>query len=234
MIKNCIICKIEFNPDHWRQKACSKICSKELKHLNRLKESDQVKKPKVQKTCKICNNDFLTRLPTKITCADKCRMINKRNSSNIRNKINRKIIRENRSPIIKNCIVCYNKFEVNKSGGVTVCSITCKDIQTKRRNKKWNDENPEKVLQYDIKRLTKLGLEFKLPSQKYAYALGSWTKVVRNTLGNLCLVCDSIIGLNIHHIFPKTKHPKLSLNPNNGIPLCKIHHKEIHDLNGWR
>ena len=142
MIKNCTICKTEFNPDHWRQKTCSKICSKELKHLNRLKEYDQVKKPKIQKTCKICSNDFETRLDFKITCSKTCSKINKRNFIRLYNKNLRK--KQPKKIIIKNCITCNNNFDLIKHHGtskINTCSDDCRKIHKNRMTKKWHEEN---------------------------------------------------------------------------------------------
>lgn len=92
------------------------------------------------------------------------------------------------------------------------------------------EKNPEKFYRQNIKQLKKLSIPFKLPHQEYLNALISWTKTVRKTNGNYCAVCGSAHKLNSHHILHKAKYPELSLNLNNGIPLCKIHHREVH---GW-
>lgn len=94
--------------------------------------------------------------------------------------------------------------------------------------KKYQKNNPEIILKGQIKHLKKLGKELKLPYKKYEWALHSWNKTIRKLLGGKCLVCGSTFKVNIHHLFHKAKYPKLSLNINNGIPLCKIHHREAH------
>lgn len=91
--------------------------------------------------------------------------------------------------------------------------------------------HPEKMLVYNINQLKRMALPFRLPFRQYEYALQSWTKTVRKMCGEFCSICGSTNRLNSHHILHKAKYPKLSLNPNNGIPLCFIHHKEVH---GWR
>ena len=106
--------------------------------------------------------------------------------------------------------------------------------ENKEYDKKYRQNNPEVSLKSNRKSMTKLGLEFKLPYQEYSYALLNWTKSVRKILGEYCSICGSKDGLNSHHIFPKAIHPKLSLNVNNGIPLCKEHHQEVHRLNPKR
>ena len=94
--------------------------------------------------------------------------------------------------------------------------------------KEWCLKNPEKKLKSQIKILTRLGKTLKLPYKEYAWALFSWAKIVKKQQGDQCVICDSKNKLHIHHIFSKAKYPKLSLNLNNGIPLCKIHHQEAH------
>ena len=108
-----------------------------------------------------------------------------------------------------------------------------RDILIKKK-KEYHKNNPEVNLKYKMKALAILGKEFKLLSWDYKYALISWTKSVRKILGEYCSICGSKDGLNSHHIFPKAIHPKLSLNINNGIPLCKEHHQEVHRLNPIR
>jgi len=83
-------------------------------------------------------------------------------------------------------------------------------------------------LKSQIKYLTKLGKELKLPYRQFSYALQSFNLIVRKQKGNQCGVCGSLDRVTIHHLFYKYWYPQLSLNVNNGIPLCKIHHNEIH------
>lgn len=99
------------------------------------------------------------------------------------------------------------------------------------QSKKWNKSNPEKRLIISKRHLEKLGIPFKLPGRQYGMALESWGKSVRKLLGDECIVCGSTDTLNSHHILYKALHPELSLNINNGIPLCKEHHLEVHRLN---
>jgi hypothetical protein len=99
------------------------------------------------------------------------------------------------------------------------------------QSKKWNKSNPEKRLIISKRHLEKLGLPFKLPSRQYGMALEAWGKSVRKLLGDKCIVCGSTDKLNSHHILYKALHPELSLNINNGVPLCKEHHLEVHRLN---
>ena len=92
----------------------------------------------------------------------------------------------------------------------------------------YKKENPKIFLKIQIKQLIKIGKQLKLPYKEYSWALQSWTKIVKKQQGGQCVVCGSKNKLNIHHILHKSKHPRLSLNPNNGVPLCIIHHQEVH------
>jgi 5-methylcytosine-specific restriction endonuclease McrA len=95
---------------------------------------------------------------------------------------------------------------------------------------KYNHLHPEKQLKHRIERLKKLGKIFDLSYPEFRDALFSWSKTVRKINGNQCAVCGSKHGLNSHHIFLKSKYPELALNENNGVVLCRLHHRECH---GW-
>lgn len=98
------------------------------------------------------------------------------------------------------------------------------------KSKIWAKNNPEKMLEIQIRQMTKLGFPFKIPPQQYAYALTSWSKTVKHLGNGLCQVCNMKSEIS-HHIVHKSKYPELSLNVNNGIPLCKKCHYEVH---GWK
>lgn len=42
--------------------------------------------------------------------------------------------------------------------------------------------------------------------------------------------CNKKNGLNAHHIKTWAGFPGLRFDPNNGITLCKYHHKQVHGL----
>ena len=100
------------------------------------------------------------------------------------------------------------------------------------RTSKYQKDNPEVSLKSHKKHLEKCGnWYYKRDHQSYMSALVSWTKVIRKRDDNDCQICGEDAKF-VHHILFKAKIPKLSLNENNGISLCKIHHDEIHRLNG--
>lgn len=95
------------------------------------------------------------------------------------------------------------------------------------RHREYVEKHPEKRLMWNVKYLTKIGNELKLPCYNYQYALSAWCKTVKFQQGDKCW-CGSDDQIQVHHIFHKVAYPKLSLNPNNGIPLCAKHHYEVH------
>ena len=98
--------------------------------------------------------------------------------------------------------------------------------------KRWEDKNKERSLQNRKIRISKLGANFDLNSDQLIYALFNWSKVIKER-DISCVICGLSDNLHSHHIFQKSKHPKLSLNLNNGITLCQKCHHEYHKLNGF-
>lgn len=89
------------------------------------------------------------------------------------------------------------------------------------------ENNPEKKFDINIRYLNKLSQPVNMDRFEYQVALMSWTKTIRKRFDNLCQICFNKAD-HSHHIFHKAKYPKLALNLNNGIPLCKSHHHEVH------
>lgn len=53
-----------------------------------------------------------------------------------------------------------------------------------------------------------------------------WRKAVLQRDGYKCIWCRSIKNLDVDHIKPKLKYPKLVFNIDNGRTLCKLCHKK--------
>lgn len=100
----------------------------------------------------------------------------------------------------------------------------------KERKKKYAKEhyNPERQLAANIRHIKKYSIKLQLPDKKYKYALTAWSKLVREKDEKKCQICGSTKRIHAHHIFEKSKYPQLSLNPNNGIVLCTLHHHQTH------
>lgn len=77
-------------------------------------------------------------------------------------------------------------------------------------------------------RFKKMAREVKMSFKEYRYALKIFNQTVREQQGNCCIICGSRYKVTIHHLFFKGFFPKLSLSPNNGVPLCYIHHSQVH------
>ena len=94
-------------------------------------------------------------------------------------------------------------------------------------NRKWEKKNPEKVLQRYQRHIAKIGRELDLSYHAYQFALRKWSSFIRDIQDNKCQICGKQ-AVAVHHIIHKVLYPKLSLNINNGIGLCEIHHNEVH------
>lgn len=50
-----------------------------------------------------------------------------------------------------------------------------------------------------------------------------------------CQRCGSPEELEAHHVYPKGRYPDLMLVPENGLTLCRQHHREWHAASrAWR
>lgn len=97
------------------------------------------------------------------------------------------------------------------------------------RSREYDKNHPEKRLKSYLKRMKILSDINKLSLNDYIFALISWSKTIKKR-DKVCQVCGSFDKLNAHHILYKSTYPQLSLNPNNGITLCKQHHYETHGI----
>jgi len=93
------------------------------------------------------------------------------------------------------------------------------------RHAKYSKENPDKMLKNHINSLKRLGLTLNMSHFKIGMALKSWSQTVRKN--NPFCFCGEKADVT-HHILEKQFYPKLMLNINNGIPLCHLHHNEVH------
>lgn len=102
--------------------------------------------------------------------------------------------------------------------------------EIKERNKKYAKEhyNPEGQLKANIKHIKKYAAPLKLPDKKFKYGLVAWSNTIKKRDTKLCQICGSTKKTHAHHIFEKSKYPQLSLNPNNGVTLCVLHHQQTH------
>lgn len=99
-----------------------------------------------------------------------------------------------------------------------------KKIQNKSKKKNRHKNTIKKYLKY-----FEYGKLHSLTSSQFTRALEGWQKLVKSNCNNKCVICGEI-SEHAHHIFEKAKYPKLALNINNGIALCRIHHKETHGV----
>ena len=62
-----------------------------------------------------------------------------------------------------------------------------------------------------------------------------YKKFVKDVLKRdvVCQVCGKNKNLVVHHLYAFKKYKELRYESNNGIVLCKKHHKQFHDWHGW-
>jgi len=60
--------------------------------------------------------------------------------------------------------------------------------------------------------------------------LAEWSLAVRTRDGK-CMSCGDLNNLHAHHILPKSTHPELALDVENGKTLCYACHKKEHENN---
>jgi 5-methylcytosine-specific restriction endonuclease McrA len=120
----------------------------------------------------------------------------------------------------------------------------CKQCSNKKKIKnrtpqpdykrQWNKDNSEKCLKHKLKYQAKIGKFFDLNSIEYGVALHCWARVVRKRDNHTCKICNSNENPVAHHILYKKQYPKLSLDIDNGVTMCRECHYDFHDLNGWK
>lgn len=97
-----------------------------------------------------------------------------------------------------------------------------------RDRRRYNRDHPEIILKTNKKQLEKTGKIFDMTSNEYMYAINSWSSTIKKLDNHMCKNCNSTKKLNAHHLKPKTDFPKLSLELDNGITLCKECHGLVH------
>lgn len=97
------------------------------------------------------------------------------------------------------------------------------------KSKEYHKNNPEVNLRNGQKYLRNLGQDLGILTKDVKRVLMNWKRTIQKR-DNVCQVCGSKNNLQAHHILYRKYYPKLALNINNGMLLCKTHHNETH---GW-
>lgn len=58
--------------------------------------------------------------------------------------------------------------------------------------------------------------------------VSKWARMVKDIAGNKCVICGSTKKLESHHVMPKSLHPELANDLNNGLCLCHQCHFFYH------
>ncbi len=101
------------------------------------------------------------------------------------------------------------------------------------KNKRWKENNPQGwrriQLKSQIKYLKSLEPFLNKEYNHIPYLYKVWGDEVKQYDHGICAITDCFeTDVQAHHIFQKRFYPKLSLNTNNGISLCIVHHNEAH------
>jgi len=88
--------------------------------------------------------------------------------------------------------------------------------------------HPEWRTQYPYTISTKISSALNIPHSEIANKIGRKNNECKVRDNLTCQICGSNKKLRTHHIFYKTKYPKLALLINNLITLCEYCHNQIH------
>lgn len=59
-------------------------------------------------------------------------------------------------------------------------------------------------------------------------SLNNWAKHIRKRYDGCCVICGSQDGVEAHHIVPVSHCEDLKYEVNNGVLLCRKHHRLVH------
>lgn len=93
-------------------------------------------------------------------------------------------------------------------------------------------KHPEWQVQYPYTISSKISDILDIPHSEIAHKINTKNNECKIRDNFTCQICESKENLIAHHIFYKSKYPKLTLNINNLITLCKYCHNQIH-WNKW-
>ena len=87
--------------------------------------------------------------------------------------------------------------------------------------KQYHREHPEVNLKSGTKQLEKLGVNLGILTKDVKRVLMNWKRTIQKR-DISCQVCGSKDNLQAHHILYRKYYPKLALNINNGMLLCRL------------
>jgi len=93
-------------------------------------------------------------------------------------------------------------------------------------------KHPEWQVQYPYTISSKISDILNIPHSEIAHKINTKNNECKIRDNFICQICGSKENLKAHHIFYKSKYPKLTLNINNLITLCEYCHNQIH-WNKW-
>ena len=98
---------------------------------------------------------------------------------------------------------------------------------TRQKCSEYKAKHPETITKNHLDYLKRTSNKLRLNPDAYRRAITSWSRAIKKR-DKVCVICAGSVGLEAHHIIHKQIAPEMSLNLNNGILLCKLHHYQVH------
>lgn len=200
----CKYCKKDFRPKKKSNQYCSVQCSNE--HKNKMMATGKTLHNKI---CPICKESYKTTKKNQICCSKYCRGIQDRNRVEFNCDICGKIFSKIRAEYLKTT----NHY----------CSRECKHKGNAKHYSGKNNPN------YKHGKSDKWGY-----SNRNKDGYRPWRSRVLKRDNHECQICNSQYKVVVHHLDGYNWCVERRTDETNGITLCKYHHKDFHDMYGWR
>jgi len=253
MEKICKICFTKFNvkPSHFLKRKC---CSKKCQNLNQKNKigllNNNYKGGVKNQICNYCNNNFIpkNKYSKRKFCSIKCSINSKigiKKKMNIKileyielkkinglNNPNKKCLCGNKKDIkSKQCVTCFKK-SIESLGKCIYCNIIFKRkyCYAKFCSKNCHLKHKKNLFIGNNNPNWKGGIMSENKKERQSDKYKEWRVSVLKRDNYTCQDCKKIGGiLHSHHIKSFSKHKELRFDINNGITLCFICHKKLHN-----
>ena len=255
MIKNCLVCKNDFNvkPSHFDKRFC---CSRKCQNINQKNKTGDLnsnwKGGAKKKICKNCKVEFISgnAYAKRLFCSHKCssdysigrKVILHQNTLNYinqkkidgQNNPNKKCFCGNKKDIYsKTCKLCWIQ-SLQKGKKFKKCHQCDNEFHIRYQSQKFCSKicftkNAEKNYLSSNNPNWKGGLKFTNQIGRNSKKHNDWIKLVFERDNYECQKCGQIgHKLNAHHIYPWAKFKDKRFELENGITLCVKCHRQVH------
>jgi hypothetical protein len=145
-----------------------------------------------------------------------------------------------RNRVTKNCLICGRLYE--RPASIMEKSKTCSNICRYKyqslvaKPQKMTDELRKKISETKRKKGDGIGeknanwfggITKPIAQGRSTYKFTEWREAVLKRDGYKCRFCDETKKLEAHHLIHWLKRKDLRYDVDNGITVCKLHHKQI-------